>query len=122
MTQEEILEGNKAIAEFIGAELLFDEHYNSYAWHYNMDNRPILNSSCWWSEEQLQYHTSFDWLIPVGTKIFSNEFEKECIPKGFNPWYDYDMDDIYENQWNLDALFPAIVDFIEWYNDKLNQQ
>lgn len=58
MTQEEIIEGNKLIAEF-------------------MDAKPSDYGKPWkkWMYSELEYHSSWDWLMPCIGKI-SNECEE----------------------------------------------
>lgn len=73
--------------------------------------------------QELDYGWSFDWLIPVGKKILSNDFRYECLRKGFDPWMDmdYDLDNITEGKWEMSVLYPAIVEFIKWYNTRINE-
>ena len=48
------MENNKLIAEFMGLQFSKGEYY-----------RPLYNSGDWTPENELQYHTSWDLLIPV---------------------------------------------------------
>ena len=94
-------DNNKLIAEFMGSNLNGLE-----SWQY---------------EEELQYHTSWDWLMPVVDKIeklgysydrinadvFINTQEgKNIIP---NP-----MD--YNTMTMLEKTYQAVVEFIKQYN------
>ena len=54
------IKDNKMIAEFMGMEFSKGQYY-----------RTIYNSGDWISQDELQYHTSWDWLIPVVDKIES---------------------------------------------------
>ena len=77
MSEQEIIEGNKLIAEFMGYKLITPEmRRNPEDWYIN--GKP----SCYWenhllrgskkvlcSENSLRYHSSWDWLMPVIDKI-----------------------------------------------------
>ena len=81
MSEQEILKGNKLIAEFIGAvyirrEDLFDDHIIE-EFIYN-NNHPISKQIPKVTENlyHLRYHLSWDWLMPVVEKIEETSFEK----------------------------------------------
>lgn len=65
LTQEEIIEGNKLIAEFM--------NYNDVDCSYCKNNYDCNHIQCGLSKEEkeelLQYHTSWDWLMGVVEKI-----------------------------------------------------
>ena len=71
MSNTSVIEGNKLIAEFMGAKWLFqdDAIYHRYGWFYELDNTPTKWTSLWHDNEHLQYHSSWDWLMPVVEKI-----------------------------------------------------
>lgn len=82
MTQEEILEGNKLIAEFMGG---IYSHYAS-AWgfgnarieHEDLKVQGKVYKNAVWAERfetELKYHSSWDWLMPCIGKI-SNKCEE----------------------------------------------
>jgi hypothetical protein len=52
------MKDNKLIAEFMGLQFSKGEYY-----------RPLYNSGDWIPENELQYHTSWDWLMPVIEKL-----------------------------------------------------
>jgi ribosome biogenesis SPOUT family RNA methylase Rps3 len=61
---------------------------------------PTYNSGEWLTESELQYHTSWDWLMPVVQKCFKDAHE----------------DDFFEISGSLpdmDATHKAVVEFIE---------
>ena len=51
-------ENNKLIAEFMELQFHKGEYY-----------RPLYNSGDWIPENELEYYTSWDWLMPVIEKI-----------------------------------------------------
>lgn len=81
MTQQEILEKNKLIAEFMG---LF---YDRGDWR---DDEGIIYSLYDLYKGVIPYHKSWDWLMPVVEKISLCTNLKETIYKGvieFIKWY-----------------------------------
>ena len=85
MTQEEIIEGNKTIAEFM-----------------DMQNNPFPPEV-----DELRYHTSWDWLMPVVEKI------SEVAAGGIT----YDIHQTLAVA-NMEKSYKSIIEFIEWYNNR----
>lgn len=64
---------------------------------------------------ELQYHKSWDWLIPiikqikeiVNVELSINNFE--CVKEMELTIYPYD--------YTIEQVYKAVVEFIEWYND-----
>jgi hypothetical protein len=82
---------NKLIAEFMGSNLNGLE-----SWQY---------------EEELQYHTSWDWLMPVHKKcMFTPEFSGDDQLR--TPLIDAVIDA------DIDRLYEAVVEFIKEYNNE----
>lgn len=109
-----IEENDIKIMKFLGIPLQDGYFENTYE---IMGKFPYLEYSR--SPEELRFSCSFDWLIHVGQKILSNEFRKECVEKGFDPWMEcYIMDDICNHKWDKKELYEAIVEFIDWYNEQ----
>ena len=138
MTQEEI-EGNKLIAEFMGATKGFNSREGEF--YYLPDRKPTYLPT------ELKYHDSFDWLMPVVEKIESlnlgtlkvNRFGNEH-DAGFDTTFrnanvvfrieykDVHIDlvgdmQIWEGWKHIDkyhskkeAVWFAVVEFIKWYN------
>lgn len=123
MTEEKILEGNKAIAEFMGGEWIKDD-YNEWGYkiktpHWNKLQKP----------EALQYHSSWDWLMPVVDKIMEIDitpvpnwtgYRMEIVPRGYVKINGFPMPPIFRNvsiEGSLiNATWYTVVDFITWYN------
>jgi hypothetical protein len=116
MAQKEIIEGNKLIAEFMGFE------FGGVA--FLTPHKKILangDESSLYFPEDLKFHSSWDWLIPVVEKI-----EKE----GFI-FYIKENESSIENHWDnaliksfgdyvaptkIQACYMAVINFIKWYN------
>lgn len=107
MTQEQIIEDNKLIAEFMGVD-----------WKY----RRITNY-------QSKYHKSYDWLIPVVEKIENLGYDYEITNNGIFDldyycvfYHDYDNDPrrIYSDSSSkkslIEVIYKATVKFIKYYN------
>lgn len=147
MTQEQIIEGNKAIAEFMG--YIYHPHPDRFAlpgWKVPNDKpfieklmrigtigkRPYL---CRTSKE-IQFHTSWDWLMPVVEKINKDGSFKVRIlfnANGTNGIYGCYIDKVewvnnylqderisgYSNIENpIESVYKAIIKFINWYNEQ----
>jgi hypothetical protein len=127
MTQEEIQEGNRLIAEFIGRKLN-GISLNEYR-KIPREDRHLFNGAFL---EDLQYYTSWDWLMPVVEKIESGEYaiihttyfgknhvyiraEHERKFKHIDFWWgEAESDNKCETK--LEATYKAVVEFIKWYN------
>ena len=105
---------NRLIAEFMGYH--FDEHENAYYIQ-------KYNSGDWFSIEELLFHESWDWLMPVVEKIERLGF---TIEKNFQP-IDNDWqclvvkgnDILFQefNEQSIQAMYYVVSEFIEWYNE-----
>jgi hypothetical protein len=103
MSNEEILEGNKLIAEFMGFE--FTKHGN--VWIPNLYPKEVHrpnSGETTFGIENLLFNSSWDWLMPVVEKIGSLETNMCGIV--LSMFYE---GDIYE-------VWLHVVSFIEWYN------
>ena len=86
-------ENKKLIAEFMG--VVFHDDENQY---YNADGLHIGNT--------LQYHTSWNWVMPVVERI---EQVHEGVPKQL----------LHLSLFSTRAeVHKAVVEFIEWYNEQ----
>jgi len=113
-------ENNKLIAKFMG--VVFHDDENQY-----YDNNGLYIG------EDLQYHSSWDWLMPVVDKI--NTMDDFNYSVSINYHYTsitdnntlYDIVDESADGNTIDCRFrqgcyKAVVKFIEWYNEsKLNE-
>lgn len=99
MTTEQILDGNKLIAEFFTGETFFN---HSILIHGFSDESDLFFDS------QLKFHSSWDWLMPVIGKI-SNGCEEPEELDGLK----YAL---LTN--NINESWRFVVEFIKWYNNK----
>ncbi len=120
-----IEDGNKTIAEFMDADILYLPPTGMY------QNRSISDKCSRYEElvikykykAILKYHSSWDWLMPVVekiTKIDSNfillignvgaaaKFESQAPEKDVWP---------YHGDKAINATYKAVVNFIKWHNE-----
>ncbi len=131
MTNEQILEGNKLIAEFMGYKEGFPheidfvgiqtvegyripEHDNNF----RDDHDAHIND---WAIEDLKYHTSWDWLMPVVVEKICLDLEYPfdiseirsrifCDLRNLE-WTEEDQESILLN------TYIAVLDFVKWFNE-----
>jgi|SRR6478609_6864985 len=90
----DIIEGNKLIAEFEG-------YYTTDGKEWARSNKRLV--------DEYKYHSSWDWLMPVVEKIWqlqNSEYSKE--------WEDFCRLKIHET---IQKVYQAVVEFIKWYNN-----
>lgn len=137
MTQEEINEGNKLIAEFMewqqhwlvggnkmaasGIERLYGFYVPKELTTKTLHGHPFEDFEC------LKFSSSWDWLMPVVEKIesltshdyFSVEFSligNEC-EFGIHIDAEHYRGIAYENhETKIDSVYKAVVQFIKWHN------
>jgi hypothetical protein len=100
--QEYIMRDNKIIAEFMGMEL-GDDKTMYYDDAENLHPPTPIN--------ELKYHTSWDWLMPVANEIIKSRDEQNT---------DWDLTDLkYALQTtNIEYVYKAVVKFINEYNKR----
>lgn len=116
MENNEILKGNKLIAEFMGANNV--NTINQYVLRYPK-LFPNGAGICW--EEDFKYHSSWDWLIPVYKK-----FDKIKVFNHTEKYHEYvemcNNNDTIISLYCIESAFIQIVRAIEWYNQQsINQ-
>ncbi len=132
MEKKEIIESNKLIAEFMGnpvRQYKEDEPINSeygeqqYA---SFDcEMAIINNKCF-DLYSLQYHSSWDWLMPVVEKINTIALDdfgemnvmmaaNECIigEEYLHPIIEQRRD---FKKPMIEMVWLAVIEFIKWYN------
>ena len=111
MTEQEIIDNNRIIAEFMGAKPC-KQHPNTQLFLTIKDNKnPSLQ---YW--HLLKYHTSWDWLIPVFNKVYSTRGYMEYIRK-----YNVYDDGIVIDTFKILVSYKRIIHFIKWYNTNIKQ-
>jgi hypothetical protein len=94
-------ENNKLIAEFMGYEILYRPYYNGFI---EISDTELCDV------DDLEYHTSWDWLMPVIEKIQDKHLE--------NPKLDYDyIDEIRLAVPNIQEAYYLVLEFINEYNN-----
>tara|TARA_S200002703_G_scaffold1563_1_gene2710 strand:+ start:535 stop:861 length:327 start_codon:yes stop_codon:yes gene_type:complete len=101
-------EANKLIAEFMGLVVSDRDNYTSEL-HTNVD-------------ADLKYHTSWDWLMPVISKVknIDAEWAEEQAQHiwAFRLWAAIDdIDDALTCCWGIDEVYRYTVDAIMNYNE-----
>ena len=105
MTKEEILEGNKLIAEFMG---MVRHNHISYATWANSKGDHIF-------ESVLQYHSSWDWLMPVVEKIESLKNSDDYEIDIFGNCCDIGGRFEAVGETKIAAVYIAVIEFIKWH-------
>lgn len=112
MTEQQIIEGNKLIAEFMGLW----ESEKGYLYNPQFERG--------FKVDELQYDLSWDWLMPVVEKIEELNYDVNilggawCIIKDVDP-------DRSEGEEIIDtsglskhqATYKACIEFIKWHNE-----
>ena len=98
---------NKLIAEFMGGQKVLPDR--------DVYNMPTHNNLCYGLDE-MKYHTSWDWLMPVVEKIEDMGSEivitnAECTISAPNGYYEETID-----KKRFGATHTAVVEFINYYN------
>lgn len=122
MTEQEAIEGNKLIAEFMGAkfypEWTSDIYKSPFPTFDFEENRPAESSSRFWSPSGLEYHSSWDWLMPVVEKIEGLKFTVKIIDRAcfISTYPETIIAGRRIEGTKIKAVWLAIVEFIKWYN------
>ncbi len=91
------MKDNKLIAEFMGLDSFKDSLASLHQGKINLDVDVY---------EQAQYHSSWDWLMPVVQKIGD-----EYLNTPFDETYSK-LTEGYENIWTIEDTYKAVVEFI----------
>lgn len=115
MTQEEILQGNRLIAEFMDCE------YDDISETYDTGILKLVEPEAYGDEQfssllydyELDYHSSWDWLMPCIKKCLDiNEEELDDWEKQ----YENINDTLYQVE--ISQTYQAVIEFIKWYNQQ----
>ena len=111
MTKKEILENNKLIIEFMS--IGFAKGYTSDSRNpgYLFDKKPQYNPDIWatliYSIPNVEYHKSWDWLMPVIEKISKLKLTENVY------WIAVCHRHI---NTPFQIIYDSIIEFIKWYN------
>jgi len=137
MTKEEILEGNKLIAKFVDLtphdlfpdEMAGPDNFSWMATRVNVTSMYLKEDNEFISFEDLfEFHSSYDWLIPVVEKIehikdnegnykFSVNIGKDYCAIIYNDFDGFQVvvKSVYQNK--IMSIFEAVVEFIKLFNE-----
>ena len=103
-------EGNKLIAEFMGGVFETEEQPIPY-WENIYGGGPYPKT------EDLLYHASWEWLMPVVEKI-ENSTDTTFDIENDNVHISGDFKlSVFEHT-KLESVYTAVIRFIQWYNEQ----
>lgn len=106
MTIEQIIEGNRLIAEFMGGRPFYsDRTCTEVVAYFGIHDKPAQTYF-----DDLEYHSSWDWLMPVINKLPKDQSTMAYCDNLF----DNMSDGFFEC--DIDKVWLAVVNFIKWYN------
>lgn len=93
---------NKLIAEFMGA-IIRDKFGGEEVEVYDL----IITNPVW--DGDIKYNQSWDWLMPVVTKIATvcPEHLKDAMSERLNPFV-----------YDIDSIYSGVVEFVKRYNNQ----
>ena len=95
---------NKLIAEFMGVNIITIDDVRK-------NKNPYISSADGYLEDDIKYHSSWDWLMPVISKITKDERYIE------NEYRESIMD--VTPYGNKEDAIKTVVEFIKWHNENL---
>lgn len=113
MIDKEKIEGCNIIGKFMGWTIQADEIV-THADHYDHGTPIPLKRDI-----LLQYHSSWDWLVPVCQKIKMIRPKKGTVMRHTN-LYELIVDAAME--FDIQKLFSAVVNFLKWYTTLTNKE
>lgn len=111
MKDQEVKESNRLIADFMGEEKC----------PYGVGTNQVHT-------DDLKYHSSYDWLMPVVEKIARYEYEDDIdtaylrtfgkIDQGGDFMVRFNRQILFTMPTLIEATWLAVVDFIKWFNSQ----
>lgn len=125
MERNDIIEGNKLIAEFMGATPIRGE-YDMY--QVIEDIKDGVNEKHFFIPSEMEFNSSWNWLMPVVEKIeeMGFWFELRTHKTGNRAVigdYNYDtkpISNVFKTS-KIESVFMCVVCFIKWYNENKNK-
>lgn len=112
--------GNKLIAEFMGFELEKTLR-NEFVYAMPGKNR----TTDFFALNELKYHLCWDWLMPVVEKIELSLPEDNVVTIAYKdcciPFLGSEIDIITNGETKILAVWKAVVQFIELFNEKTHK-
>lgn len=111
MKTTETITENEIIAQFMGFELMVFSPDNIKCYNPKHNDGTI---------SPVQFHTSWDWLIPVVEKIESLGYDTTMKPNELIIW-DKDESPLIDCEFGetkLESAYKAVISFIHWYNQQ----
>lgn len=117
MSVEEIIEGNKLIAEFMGAEKSTKDNDMRYI---RFSEPHAGTKTFYFYKWQLKYHKSWDWLMPVVEKIEECE-DVKVLMNGSKTSIKIDKKTFTcHTIVRINSTWRAVVSFLKYYNSQSN--
>lgn len=123
-TSVDVLTGNKLIALFMGNEF----YYKNIFYKGGMPYNTFPDGHHYATQDQLKYHSSWDWIMPVLEKIRGLGYRID-ITIGSLGCDVHITKVVGEHRLNIvaysspiDAIYTACVQFILWYNTQTKKQ
>lgn len=119
MTQEEIIAGNKLIATFMGAKWSLNKEY------FIFPKDMHIYGACKIDFNELEYHSSWKWLMSVVDKIDGLGFEVHVCSYMTHIFSKTTPEHVVEfvnksqsgEIKRLELCYKTVVDFTKWYNE-----
>lgn len=111
MNQDEILENNKLIADFMDVKIGVEQ----YSWRIGCQE-PL-------QEKHLNYHASWGWIMPVIERIETMDYGFKMCRKVIEVYIDSTKAVLFKvkKENRMASAYTAIIQFVKWYNE-LNKQ
>jgi hypothetical protein len=118
MTNEEITIGNRIISKFMGLSIVYTNDEKTKCEYTTQEPWPPKTTKVKFDKPRdddyiyrnvIEYHLSWDWLIPVYSKIMNTEFSSANTEE-------FELQSLFEETvWNnrIDLAFDAIVNYIK---------
>jgi hypothetical protein len=106
---------NQLIVEFMGGQLISEELYNKIP---IPPNQIIIEKTCRKYLQELEYHTSWDWLMTVVEKISKDYSWYQSNDSGeWQVLINIADVNIVDNDL-FKVTYKAVVEYIKWYNQQ----
>jgi len=101
-------QNNKLIAEFMGVNLITIDDIRA-------NKNPYISSADGYTKEDLQYHSSWDWLMPVVHRI-RDHVNMDMSFEEYDDWRE-NFKQIDPYNYSLEQCYKAVIEFIKNQND-----